>query len=250
MTDYKKLSQHDLNKALINACQNGNLELAKYLIESNDLEVHAQINHDRWKAIKLAIEVGQLDIVKYFLDEIQNEYPNIVFNAASQHGQVEILNLLFTNTYFLENDKKGVCYHSLLVASCSGKLNIFEYFFNSPELSLLIEKKQIEEFFLTSCAYGHINIMEYLLTLNSFKQSNNLNALYNKGMINACDFDQTDSMKYLIFNLNMNLSSETKDHLTEAGREDIKELFNLRELNEKLHQNLETNEQLTKRIKL
>ena len=318
MIDYKKLSQNDLNKALKDACETGDLELAKYLVSSDELKFHADISHNKWQAVKLATAAGHIEIVKHFLDDIQNHYPNIVWHVACQNGQVEILKHLFTTKefqseyapigyygglvasnagktnvldYFLNSEEfapfitnekimeffysacnsdhisalnylvklpKFIQYNNLhdawhygcLLASEAGKTNVLDYFLNSENFAPFIDNGKIIDFFIKGCSRNHINVLEYLAKLPKFIQNNSLNEACNKGMIHACDKNAIESMRYLIFNLKMNLDNDTKDHLIAAGRDDILNLFKIRELNENLSSNLNINKQPNKKIKI
>lgn len=318
MIDYTKLSQHELNNELVKACEIGDLELAKYLISSNELSFHADISHNKWKAVKLATAAGQIEVVKFFLEDIQNHYPNIVWHVACRNGQVEILKHLFTTEefqseyapigyygglvasdagktnvleYFLNsekfapfitnekimeffysacssdyinvldyliklpkfiqyNDLHDVWYKGCLLASEAGKTNVLDYLLNSEEFTPFIKNEKIGEFFYRACAFNHVNILDYLVKLPKFIQNNSLHNACNQGMIRACDQNSVEVMRYLIFNLKMNMTSDTKDHLTGADKDDILNLFKIRELNENLYEDLKTNQELKRKIKL
>ena len=43
--DYIGLSQDDLNKKFTEACGTGNLEIVKYLLNSPELKIHADIHY-------------------------------------------------------------------------------------------------------------------------------------------------------------------------------------------------------------
>lgn len=53
------------NKALINACAKGHLEIVKYLLTSPELKKHANINVQNGKALDYACFKGHLEVVKY-----------------------------------------------------------------------------------------------------------------------------------------------------------------------------------------
>jgi hypothetical protein len=253
MIDYTKLSSQDLNRELVKACESGDLELAKYLVSSNELPVHADITHNKWIAIKSATASGQIDVVKYFLEDIQNHYPNIVFYHACQNGQLEILKLVYEATDF-KSEKDSSWYYGGLSAASSGQVNIIDYFLTSKEFILFVKNNQMEDLFTGACNSGQINVVEYLANLPKFIQNNSLNNACNKGMIVACDSNETEMMKYLIFNLNMTLKENTKEHLIKAGRNDILDMFNIRELRKDLHtdlnKNLRIHNEQTRKIKI
>jgi ankyrin repeat protein len=53
------------NKALINACSQGHLEIVKYLLTSNDLKKHANINAQDGKVLDYACFKGHLEVVRF-----------------------------------------------------------------------------------------------------------------------------------------------------------------------------------------
>lgn len=53
------------NKALINACTKGHLDIVKYLLTSTELKKHANINAQNGKALDYACFKGHLEVVKY-----------------------------------------------------------------------------------------------------------------------------------------------------------------------------------------
>lgn len=284
MIDYNTLSQNDLNNALIDACQNGNLELTKYLVSSQELNQHADPSCNKWEAVKLAIEAGKVEIVKYFFTAIQNEYPNIIFNSACRTGQLEILKFLYSTPDY-QDDKDGTCYYGSLIAVIAGHVNILDYYLTSPDLASFFKKTKIKDFLIAAtgsghvhileyflnqkdfspiffnnidylfshaCNSGHINVLEYLIKFPTLIQNNSLNNVCNKGIIGACENNQIEVINYLIFKLDLQLDQNTKEHLIGINRSDVIEIVNKKELEKKLSKDLAVNQcrQSNKNLKI
>src|ERR1700693_2299936 len=64
---FKNATQDDLNDFLIQACQNGNLDIVQYLLTSTELPKHANIHANEDWALRTSCNNGHLDVVKYLL---------------------------------------------------------------------------------------------------------------------------------------------------------------------------------------
>ena len=70
---YKTLTPKQLNKIFIDSCENGYLEVVKYLLTSPDLKEHADIHSDNDSGFRLACRNGQLEIVKFLILDMSIE---------------------------------------------------------------------------------------------------------------------------------------------------------------------------------
>ena len=64
---YKKLNQEELNKQFINACQNDDLDIVKYLLTSSELTEHADIHAADDVGFVCACRYSNFEIVKYLV---------------------------------------------------------------------------------------------------------------------------------------------------------------------------------------
>ena len=98
---YKKLNKEELNDQFIDACENGQLEVVKYLLTSPELTEHADIHTENDLGFRLACEEGRLEVVKYLLasDEL-TEHAKIHarndegFIWACRSGHLEVIKYL------------------------------------------------------------------------------------------------------------------------------------------------------------
>ena len=98
---YKTLTPKQLNKVFIDSCQNGHLEIVKYLLTSPDLKEHADIHADNDVGFRWACENGYLEVVKYLLTSPDlKEHANIHarddlgFICACEQGHLEVVKYL------------------------------------------------------------------------------------------------------------------------------------------------------------
>ena len=64
---YKKLNQEELNEQFIDACENGQLEVVKYLLTSAELTEHANIHARNDEGFIWACRYGHLEVIKYLI---------------------------------------------------------------------------------------------------------------------------------------------------------------------------------------
>ena len=73
--EFNKISRWELNNELILACQNGDLETVKYLLNSSETKNRVDIHVDDDKPFRTACMFGNLNIVKYLAtsSELKNK---------------------------------------------------------------------------------------------------------------------------------------------------------------------------------
>ena len=98
---YKTLTLKQLNEVFIDSCENGYLEVVKYLLTSPDLKEHADIHANNDYGFRLACQNGHLEIVKYLLTSADlKEHADIHaqddngFRWACEKGHLEIVKFL------------------------------------------------------------------------------------------------------------------------------------------------------------
>ena len=98
---YKKLNQEKLNEQFIDACQNNDLDIVKYLLTSAELKKHANIHEEKDLGFRWACEKGHLEVVKYLLasDELTEHADihsrnDLGFIWACRCGHLEVIKYL------------------------------------------------------------------------------------------------------------------------------------------------------------
>ena len=116
---YKKLNQKELNDQFIDACDQGHLEVVKYLLTSAEL-THADIHAENDWGFIWACAKGHLEVVKYLLTSPElTEHADIHaendggFICACRNGRLEVVKCLiidmnidkttYIETYLNEN---------------------------------------------------------------------------------------------------------------------------------------------------
>lgn len=139
------------------ACKKSHFDIVKYLVEKG-----ANINIKRNWVFLSACEGGDLQIVKYLIDnesEILNGSINCPLRIASYHGNYEVAKYLFENKYYLNlNDA--------LLSACNGNnLNIVNLLVeNGADVN---HQKEGYDYVITplvnACNKKNLNIVKYLV---------------------------------------------------------------------------------------
>lgn len=80
---YPGFNYHEefLNHNLIYACKNGCVEVVQYLLNSENIDVHANIHFDNERPLETACRHGELEVVKYLVDSSDlKEHADIYVN--------------------------------------------------------------------------------------------------------------------------------------------------------------------------
>ena len=173
----------DINDELFEACDSGNLENVKLLLE-NGANIHA----DNDRALMLASENGYLDIVKFLLKHganIHAQEDSAIF-LAIENEKYDIVKFLVKNGVNVDR--------FLILKSISrNQLNLLKFFVkHGADIHFDNDYP-----FITASIYGYLNIMKYLL-----EKGSNINAIdmdYNKTALNyAIDEGHFEIVKFLI----------------------------------------------------
>jgi ankyrin repeat protein len=136
MKNYTKLSQNKLNKEFIDACENGHLEVVKYLLTSPELKKHVNIHVFNDYGFRFACVNGHLNIVQYLLTspDLKNHanihsQNDLGFQWACGKGHIKIVQYLLTSVDLKDHanihadDDYGFKY-----VCSNGQLELIKYF--------------------------------------------------------------------------------------------------------------------------
>ncbi len=81
---YRSMSQEELNSELLNACDNGDLEIISYVLTSPELNIHANIHYSEGLALFCGINQENLEVVKYLLSSSELKEHASIQNKNNQ----------------------------------------------------------------------------------------------------------------------------------------------------------------------
>jgi ankyrin repeat protein len=222
---YKYLNQLGINKCFADACKNGNLEEAKYLLLSKEIKHNADIHYGEDFGFRDACYEGHFHIVQYLLTSPELK------ELADIHAQGDL---------------------GLILACEKGRFDIVKYLLTSTELK---ENSNINPLgggtpLGWACSSNHLDIVKYLLTSPELKEHANLHAEEDEPFKWACRKQHLEIIQYFIFDLDIPITQHIDNYLKESPNEKVENMFKLRDLNKSLKNELNISESKIKKSKI
>lgn len=215
------------NKGFLNACENGNLNVIEYLLNSKDIKKEFNICFDKNAALGYASTKGIFEVVKYLLTS-----PDL-----KEHADIHSCdNLTFKN------------------ATNIGNLEIVKYLTTSQDLKERIESKDLLNYALrTACYFGYTDIVKFLLEEPILKNKINLYSIDETGdnaFLLACQENNMDIVEYFIFEKDIDRTSAIQNYIDLNSADNISKLFQVRGLNNILKAELNSEKQTNRKLKV
>ena len=117
-----------------------------------------------------------------------------------------------------------------------------------------LNQEQLNKVFINSCYQGHLDVVKYLLTSPELTEHADIHARSDLGFIWACIHRHLEVIKYLIIDMNIEKTTQIEKYLNEAKDnkyvQQAIELFNTRDLHQKLNENIKDNKEKLKKMKI
>tara|TARA_B110001450_G_scaffold190015_1_gene178196 strand:- start:644 stop:1693 length:1050 start_codon:yes stop_codon:yes gene_type:complete len=189
------------NSSFKYSCKSGNLELVKYLLQLDKLNINELINNID-SSFQNSCLSGNLELVTFLLDLFPNinisKYDELSFQSACLSrniGLVKYLLLIKPNIdiYAYNNEAiKNACY--------SGSIEIVKYLFNLSNNNFYKTNSTLKRILICATQSCNLELFKYLL--NKFKNLNNYNidlSFNNETLfITACNSRNNELVKYLL----------------------------------------------------
>ncbi len=225
-TQAQKFTKGELNDSFIDACEHGDLDKVKFLLNSHQLRKHANIQCENNSGLHEAAKKGHLHIVQYLLTSPE----------LKEHA----------NIYSRDN-------WVLTVACNGGHLELVKYLLTSPNLKN--HSKFHSEQLQFAIYVSHFHIVDYLLNSPDLKEKFNIHMDRDTIFKQACEFGDMKTLRYLITELNINKNDEINNYLNQSfGRDgnlrtEAKKMFETKEITEQLNEELDKPKNDTKNKK-
>lgn len=192
---------YDIHKCFMNACENGNVEICRLLLEyegPNNVNKYNVMTY----SFKNICEKGYIDIVKLIIQNktkevnihIDNEY---AFTRACSNGHIELVKFLLS----LEGDDR-IDIHSYYDIpfrySCSGgQINVINFLL-SLDGDRRVNVHACDEWSLRSaCFYGRLEVVKLLLSLDNDRYVD-VHAFEESAFKLSCESGKLEVLKFLL----------------------------------------------------
>lgn len=226
--------QEDLNLQFIYICELNYFELVQFLLTDPQLIRKPDISYHDFLCVKKAAKYGHFDIIHFFLthpntkDQIDIHLDNdYLLRHAALNGHMDIVKFLLTSSELKEHSNIHGNDHDLIQSICNSyyyeKLELFHYLLTSPDL------KEHADIHCHDDA-----IFKHLCQTDS-------------GLKKMGETNEIPLLEYLIFKLHIEQTPEIKLFLENNHYPTIQQMFDNRNLNQDLNQDLKINSDKKKR---
>jgi hypothetical protein len=234
---------------IYNACEAGDLETIKDFFnnDNNDIKISISL------LPLFAIKGSQFEMLDYLFNQLENN--DELFDDINMKGciqivcndiKVDMLNLLLTHPKLLADDFLG---QACIDASKNGSLEIFEYLFNKFLDNKIIKTKLTNgEIISNAASCGHIDVIRYVLNTENLKKYVDIHVNKDVTIRAAYKNNHFDILNYLVFDLQIEKTPFLEEYM--RNEPELKKLFDIRDLNNSLNEELNDNQAKSKTIKI
>ena len=170
--------------------------------------------------------------------------------SAAYEGKLEVFEyILLSKDFSLKKNDDKYWYLDLStcleVCASKGHLEIVELLStNSTILAHIDIHKNIDKAFLEAYSNNHLHVAKFLLTSEKLNVHANIHAQKDKAFIYCCATNKIDFINFFIFDYQITRTKEINNASIRLidGNQDILALFDKREINNKLQQDLNNND--------
>ena len=158
---FQGLAQKEINTHFIEACNQCDLSLIKYLLTSKELKKKANINAKNNEGLRLACLNGkaenQLEIVQYLLTSPQlkkhAEVTDNAFRDAAAFGKLEVIKYLLTSPELKQHADIHADQDYAFYAACKyERFDVLDFYCNDMKLQVTKEMiKQVDSNIVRGC---------------------------------------------------------------------------------------------------
>lgn len=209
LVDFTILNESQLTQWLVTACENGDLELVRYLLTSDDLVTHANVHgqycnifHEYSESpLKNAVKYGSKELIDYLCTSKELvEHADILYNndeilyTIATQEKVDMIQYLMYDINVEE--RPNISYHFLgFLCREQNRLSILKNFLNDPQYEHHIDMSYLLNI---ACSVGNLDTVKYLLLDASLK---NNNILKDECVFSALENNKIEVVEYLLNNI-------------------------------------------------
>jgi ankyrin repeat protein len=195
--------------------------------------------------------MNNLELFEEFKDSTELKLNTSLTNACEQ-GDLEKVKFLLTSTR-LSNHANVNYFDSIgfICACIYGQLEVVRYLLTSPELKEHANINVQNNLAIKRvCFTSHVDVIKYLLTSSELSIHADIHADADDAFKNAYIAQHHNVLQYLILEFKIQRTEEIDKFIKENPNEEIEKMFVLRELNDSLEKELNSDNINNKRIKI
>jgi hypothetical protein len=247
-------------RSLTQACQTGDINFIKEVINSDQVNSITVPIPD--KMLMRAAGFGHNDIIEamlespYLKEQICESYClTDALERAFQFGHIKTINLLMQKLHEFDQFNQSSLRHNMDKAVERGDLNLIKHFYDkfcTEYTNGSIGREVLRE----ACIYNKLDIVKYVIEHDNQQALDDFNSHHGFIFWTVMENKNWEIARYFIFDLNMPKTGDLESHLKSRDKEEsekINNMFNIRELNKNLNEELAHPEQIanpTKKVKI
>ena len=244
-------------RSLTNACQNGDINFIKEVINSD--QVYSITVPIPDKMIMRAAGFGHNEIIEalfespYLKEQICESYClTDALERAFQFGHIKTINLLMQKLHEFDQFNSSSMRHNMEKAVERGDLNLIKHFYDKF-CEEYTHGSIGREILRHACIYNKLDIVKYVIEHDNQQALDDFNSNHGFILWTVMENKNWDIARYFIFDLNMPKNRDLENHLQNREKEEsekIHNMFNIRELNQSLTKELAHPEHTTNNKKM
>lgn len=192
--------------------------------------LHACERGDKEEIIRLlTLKHFKVNISKYILITLKN---------ALIYNNMEIFKEFIISPIYQQHIKNREKNELLYLACNHGNIEFIKFLFTSDELNMYDINTNYEQLIFQACFYNCLDVVNYLLTSPELKEHINIHINNDDIFKTACILKNIDIVTYLVFEYKITRTKAINDFLIENNKNDIIHMFEKRELEQGLYEQL------------
>jgi hypothetical protein len=239
---------------IYNSCEKGDLDTIKNFFNYENYEFDKEAS--TFSMIHESIKGGSLEIIKFILslESVRDKFFETNKYSISDYTSIictydrfEIMEFMLNIPEINQNDRFMEIFPRSVAGT--GRIEMLKYLLDNFSENPSVYNNLIEgDILIHAARNGHLNILEYIFTHKKFKSKIDIHLYKDEAFRVAFEANKIDVLKYFIFDLNI---EKTQYILNYADHDPtVMSMFDARELNHSLHQELNENTKNKKKNKL
>jgi hypothetical protein len=263
---FKELEGRTLSGFLKELCLKNDFDKFKYIFESDMLEEHFGIRKSEHLSdtleeieriildsdlIKKCCEVDAVEILEYILaycygsnafhlEDLQSQIDDAV-SVCCRYGSLKSLDYILNSEKITINGKIEGDY-LFMYAFENNHLDVVEYLLNSPKAeNIKNESIKSGQLLKNACAYGNLDAIKFVFNAPQLKDKIDIHVNKDDCFRILARQNKEEILNYFIFELELNRTKYIDNYLKVNQRKDIDSMFEARDLQKELNNELKDN---------